>query len=356
MAAVLRDGSLNVLPALNSDNMMKRIIIDCDPGNGIPGANTDDGLALALALASPELQTEMITTVSGNTPAETGAGVVRDLLARCGAEIPVYRGAGQALSEPPAAWRQHLDNSVQRLSLAYLWDKVPQPAAFAADKAEAVERIGELICAAPGEITLLVLGPLTNVALAMQRYPQMAESVAEIIVMGGVFCLDDYLKDTNFGLDPEAASQVMNSGAKVTLVPMDVTVNTLLTLPDLARITAAPGPLNAFVHDTLAPWIDYSVLTRGIGGSWIHDALVVAWLLEPQVATAEWFRAGIELHPGITRGKSWRYRPPLRVAVGIDADAGAKVQILTSVDNQRLLNLLERTLSPDGGKPVQPHG
>ena len=325
---------------------MKRVIIDCDPGNGIAGANTDDGLALALALASGDLTVEMVTTVSGNTPATTGARVVMDLARRCRLTIPVYCGAERALCEPQDEWRRQLDTRVDTLALGHLWDSVRPPEVFSAYPRHADVRMAECICASPGEITLLALGPLTNVARALQRFPQMAEAVAEIIIMGGVFHLDEYIKDTNFGLDPEAASLVLNSGAKITLVPMDVTVNTLLTGDDLRRITAGQSPLALFVRETLAPWITYSTLTRHLNGSWIHDALVVAWLLAPQVATAEYFRAGIETRPGLTRGKSWRYRPPLRVGVGIDPDEGADIRILTSVNNTLLLNLLERVLSP----------
>ena len=325
---------------------MKRIIIDCDPGNGIAGANTDDGLALALAFASTELTVEMVTTVSGNTPAATGTRVVTDLIRRCGLPVPVYCGAERALCEPEEEWRQQLDTRVDTLSLGHLWDSVRPPALLSEYPRHAAERMAECICASPGEVTLLALGPLTNIAHALQRFPKMAEAVAEIIIMGGAFHLDDYIKDTNFGLDPEAASLVLNSGAKITLVPMDVTINTLLTQEDLQRITAGHSPLAQFVRETLTPWITYSTLTRHPEGCWIHDALVVAWLLEPQVATSENFRAGIEIRPGLTRGKSWRYRPPLRVGVGIDPAAGADVRILTSVNNALLLSLLERVLSP----------
>nr|MBA2815868.1 histidine phosphatase family protein [Candidatus Pantoea persica] len=103
----------------------------------------------------------------------------------------------------------------------------------------------------PGRDTLEAIGPLTNVATALQRYPAMAE--AEIVIMGGVFALDDCIKDTNFGLGPEAAHQVLHSGAAITLAPMDVTTQTLLTQQDLARITACNSPLANFVLETLRP-------------------------------------------------------------------------------------------------------
>jgi len=324
---------------------MKRVIIDCDPGNGIAGANVDDGLALALAIASPDISLEMITTVAGNTPVDVGYRVAQDLLNRLGLTIPVYKGESQALQEPPEPWRQVLDQRVHQLNLTYLWQGVRQPSAQDTPTHAAVDAIGQLICDNPGEITLVAIGPLTNVARAMQRYPQLAESVAEIAIMGGVFALDDYLKDTNFGLDPEAAHQVLTSGANITLVPMDVTTQTLMTHQDLDRIAQIDKPLARFVSETFRPWIDYSITTRNLPGCWIHDALVVAWLLNQRVATASDYYADVELHAGPTRGKSWRYRQPLRVNVGIPQPAGGLVHVLQTVDNPLLLTMLEQALA-----------
>ncbi|MCH9297524.1 nucleoside hydrolase [Pantoea allii] len=324
---------------------MKRLIIDCDPGNGIAGANTDDGLALSLALASPGLSLELITTVAGNTPSEVGARVAKDLVARLGSAIPVVQGARQALHEDPAPWREVLDKRVEQLGLMSLWQGVPQPAALPADAMDAAQAMGQLICDNPGEFTLIAIGPLTNVALAMQRFPAMAESVAEIVIMGGVFALEDYIKDTNFGIDPDAAHQVLHSGAAITLVPMDVTTQTLLTQDDLTRITRRDHPLPRFVHDTLQPWIAYSMQTRHLAGCWIHDALVVAWLLNQRVAWGTDYRVDIELRPGVTRGKTWRYRQPLRLDVGIPPDSGARVHVLHSVDNALLLSIIEHAFN-----------
>lgn len=323
---------------------MKRLIIDCDPGNGIPGANTDDGLALALALAAPSLNVELVTTVTGNTPSAVGVRVVKDLFRRLGCTVPVVQGALQALREDPAPWRARLDGVLDD-SLNALWHGVREPELTAADGHDAAGAMGQLICDHPGEFTLVAIGPLTNVALALQRYPQMADAVAEIVIMGGVFALDDYIKDTNFGLDPEAAHQVLHSGATITLVPMDATTQTLMTHQDLQRLTASDHPLSQFVRDTLRPWIDYSIRTRHLPGCWIHDALVVAWLLNQRVADGVDYYVDIELRPGATRGKSWRYRPPLRLDVGIPPDTGALVHVMQSVNNPLLLALIEQALN-----------
>ncbi|MBU6520453.1 nucleoside hydrolase [Pantoea sp. B270] len=323
---------------------MKRLIIDCDPGNGIAGANTDDGLALALALASRALAVELITTVSGNTPSAVGARVAKDLLQRLGLNIPVVQGALQALREDPVPWRARLDN-VADPALGELWRGVRQPQTVAADGNDAAGVMGQLICDNPGEFTLVAIGPLTNVAQALQRYPQMADCVAEIVIMGGVFALDDYIKDTNFGLDPEAAHQVLHSGATITLVPMDATTQTLLTHQDLTRLTACDHPLPQFVRETLRPWIDYSIRTRHLPGCWIHDALVIAWLLNQRVADGVDYHVDIELRPGATRGKTWRYRTPLRLDVGVPADAGALVHVMQNVNNPLLLEVIEQTFN-----------
>lgn len=323
---------------------MKRLIIDCDPGNGVAGANVDDGLALALALAAPELSLELVTTVAGNTPSAVGYNVAKDLMARVGREIRVVQGSTQALQEPDAAWRDALDNNVHKRQLAHLWQNVRTPHAFQPPNLHAADAIGQLICANPGEITLVAIGPLTNVALALQRYPGMAAAVSQIVIMGGVFALDDYIKDTNFGFDPEAAHQVLTSGANITLVPLDVTTQTLLTHADLSRIASPGTPLAAFIRETFRPWIDYSMATRGLAGCWIHDALVIAWLLDAGVASATDYFVEVELREGRTRGKTWRYKQPLRLDVGIAAAVGKPVNVLQTVDNRRLLGLIERYL------------
>ena len=323
-----------------------RLIIDCDPGNGVAGANVDDGLALALAIAAPQINLELITTVSGNTPSEVGFSVAHTLVKRLGLDIPIRRGASQALIEPPAPWRDKLDHGVERNGLTTLWQDVPAPKMAKHEAPMAAHAIGELICNNPGEITLVAIGPLTNIAHAIQLYPDLAKSVAEIAIMGGVFNVDGYIKDTNFGVDPEAAHVVLTSGANITLVPMDATTQTQMVHQDLDRIAAINSPLSAYLTETIRPWINYSMQTRNLPGCWIHDALVVAWLLDNSVATTSSLFVDVVLEGKLARGTTWGCDPDnLRLDVGIPRPEGRPVKMLKDVDNKKLLDIIYFHLS-----------
>jgi inosine-uridine nucleoside N-ribohydrolase len=149
------------------------------------------------------------------------------------------------------------------------------------------------------------------------------------------------MKDTNFGLDPEAAHAVLTSGAPVTLVPMDVTTKTQMLHADLDRLASAENVLGRYLEQTIRPWITYSMRTRNLPGCWIHDVLTVAWLLDSSLATTTEDFLDVSLE-GLTRGMTCRYgRNTLRLDVGIPEPKGVMIEILQSVDNQKLLSLIE---------------
>ncbi|HCO9635247.1 TPA: nucleoside hydrolase, partial [Escherichia coli] len=229
-----------------------------------------------------------------------------------------------------------------------LWSNVPAPALCQQVEPHAPEAIGELICRNPGEITLVATGPLTNVAIALQLYPQIVHAVKNIVVMGGVFNVPGYLKDTNFGLDPEAAHAVLTSGAPVTLVPMDVTTQTQMLHADLERLAKTENELSRYLAQTIRPWITYSMQTRNLPGCWIHDVLTIAWLLDPSLATTAEDYLDVSLE-GITRGMTCCYgRDTLRLNIGIPEPKGAQVTILQSIDNPRLISLIEHYIQNYG--------
>lgn len=325
---------------------MKRIVIDCDPGNGIAGANVDDGLALALALAADSIKLELITIVAGNTPRDTGFQVAHQLMQELNQSIPVVKGAAQALLEPAAPWREQLDNNVRKQGLLSLWDSLPPlPPLNDHSAPHAAQAIGELVCNNPGEITVVAIGPLTNIAHTIQLYPDFARSVAEIVIMGGVFQLDSYLKDTNFAVDPEAAKIVIESGANITLAPLDVTTQTLLTHQDLDKLQSFANPLADFIVRTSRPWMDYSIQTRQLAGCWIHDVLCVAKLIDESVVTSSPYIVDVSTARDCTRASSRRWKEgALRLTVGMPPVSHQPVNVMEQVDNQRLLEIIFNAL------------
>lgn len=326
---------------------MKRIVIDCDPGNGVAGANVDDGLALALALAADSIKLELITIVAGNTPRDTGFQVAHQLMQELNQSIPVVKGAAQALLEPAAPWREQLDNNVRKQGLLSLWDNLPPlPPLNDHSAPHAAQAIGELVCNNPGEITVVAIGPLTNIAHTIQLYPDFARSVAEIVIMGGVFQLDSYLKDTNFAVDPEAAKIVIESGANITLAPLDVTTQTLLTHQDLDKLQSFANPLADFIVRTSRPWMDYSIQTRQLAGCWIHDVLCVAKLIDESVVTSSPYIVDVSTARDCTRASSRRWKEgALRLTVGMPPVSHQPVNVMEQVDNRRLLEIIFNALS-----------
>ncbi|WP_306874034.1 nucleoside hydrolase [Arthrobacter bambusae] len=325
-----------------NDNRL-RVILDCDPGNGVPGANVDDGLAIALAIAAESrIDLAAITTVSGNTSSRTGYSVARTMLEDLGVDIPLYCGAERALQEPDGPWRSFLDAPVTDPSLAGLWDGVPYVRDFEPQgSVSAAAVIAQLAFADPGNVTIVAIGPLTNIAHAILVYPELASALKEIVIMGGSFNIDGTLKDTNFGVDPEAARIVLRSGAPITLVPLDASEQTMLTLDDLAELESIDNDLSRCILPWTRAWLKYSSRTRGIPGCWLHDPLAVAILLDRSIAHSKEYMVDVELNGTLTRGRSIRWvRDTLRTAVGVDTSGAQSIEVLTHVDNRKLVRTL----------------
>ncbi|MEU6714355.1 nucleoside hydrolase [Nonomuraea sp. NPDC046802] len=325
-----------------------RMIIDCDPGNSIPASDIDDGLALGLALAAPGVTLEAVTVVAGNTPRDVGVAVARDLLARAGAhDVPIFPGAAAPLVEDPAPWRADLDGRRDTEAARALWrDVVPSSPVDGTGEPSAAVEIVRRVAASPGEIHLVAVGPLTNVAHALQLRPQLAAELASLTIMGGGFAVPDLLQELNFGYDPEAAHLVLTSGAPITLVPYDVTRLTTLTLGDIEPL-AGVGPLADYLAETTRPWIRWVSEARGLPGCHLHDPLAVAALLDPGLVTKRRTRAAVELHGTLTRGRPIAWTRPLR-ATGLRIPDVEPIDVVDSVDNDRLVAFLVDTLVSAG--------
>jgi purine nucleosidase len=246
------------------------VLVDTDVSLGTPGAEIDDGAALIALLRSTGLAVQGITTVHGNVPVELATHNLRRLLSFLGRdEIPVGLGAVLPLLEDPswfAPWQTRYGPTLP-------WpDQPPLPAG--------ANLLVNLIRANPGQITILALGPLTNLALALRLAPDIAGKVQEVVAMGGSFDSHEPAAEFNVRCDPEAAHIVFTAAWPLRLLGLDVTRQVLFSREDFRRLPDA-NPALRLLKSQAPGWIDV-VEEQGweSGGCALHDAVAVAALLD----------------------------------------------------------------------------
>lgn len=320
----------------------RKIIIDCDLGNGIAGSNVDDGLALAVALGSENIDLKAITTVSGNTKNYMAYKATKEFLKNTKYDIEVYCGSPEALIENPKPWREFLDNNVKKSPLFSLWDKKEQFDFDENTEVNAIENMARIIKENPHQITLIGIGPLTNIALLLKTYPWCESLIEEIVLMGGSFNVPFYLKDTNFGIDPEAAYIVLNSKVKVTIAPYDVTTTTMLLHQDLDEIATYNNKLSNYLVKTTRPWLEYSRETRQIPGCWVHDVLTVLYLIDKDLFSYRQANVNIELS-GAFRGRTY-YANLAKNTFDIKLQNEKQTNVITKVNNDLVIKAIKESL------------
>jgi inosine-uridine nucleoside N-ribohydrolase len=295
------------------------IIIDCDPGH-------DDAIALLLALASPELDLLAVTTVHGNQTLEkTTANALRVLELAGRADIAVAAGSDRPLvRDLVVAAHVHGESGLDGPAL-------PPPNTAPAGR-HAVDFMVERIGGSPAPVTLVPTGPLTNVALLLDRIG--GENVERIVLMGGSIAEGNMTPAAEFNVwaDPEAAERVLHFGLDVTMIGLDVTHKALLT-PPIAERLRATGPIGVFVAELVEFFKLYHRDTYGWDGAPIHDAVAVAHLLQPGLIETRYRNVEVELESELCRGRTvvdlWRRTDrPANVHVGVDVDADAFFDLL----------------------------
>jgi inosine-uridine nucleoside N-ribohydrolase len=321
-----------------------RLVIDCDPGNGIPGSDVDDGLAIALALASPEVDLLAVTVVAGNVPVERGVQGALEVLEAAGAgHVPVHVGADRPLMQDPRAWRALLDTRRNDPLAQPLWDGlVLEPSTLSPHPVPAAQALVQLVRDAPGEVTVLAIGPLTNVATAMLLDRDFQHQVKRVVWMGGAFELPDLLQELNAAYDPEATHVVLTSAAPMTVVPLDVTLLTHLHLDELDRLDAVGTPLAHYLARTVRPWVTWLAARFDRDGCPLHDPLALAALLDPEVVRLRTRSVDCELTGRLTRGRTvaWDATNDELLQVVVPRHEARPVQVAHAVDNERFMRLL----------------
>lgn len=269
---------------MTSNAPVRRVILDTDLAMG-EGANIDDGFALALAHADPLIQLDMITTVHGNTDVQSATVLTMLLAEQLGAaDVPIHRGAATPLT------RTNLHRTPSDYVLKLWKSKFSKQALPTTTAAVAIVNH---VMTHPGEITIVAIGPLTNIALALLLEPRLATALNELVIMGGSFFGHTNLwakpGETNVFTDPEAGQAVLRSGVRQRWIGLDVTLQTRLTRARATELEQSDSPFASFAGKSANAYID--VLADRYPGRPIpdscpvHDALAVAAVTLPDVCT-----------------------------------------------------------------------
>jgi uridine nucleosidase len=302
--------------------MSKKIIIDTDPG-------VDDAMAILLALKSPEIEVVGLTTIFGNVHTDLATQNALRLVEFAGRpDIPVAHGAELPLLVPLAGVADfvHGRDGLGNVNL-------PPPQGQAVDM-PAAQFIVETVMAHPGEVTLVPIGPLTNLALALALEPRLAERVAGVVVMGGAATVNGNVTpaaEANIINDPHAADVVFTAAWPLTMVGLDVTMQTIMTDDYMADLGASGSTTAEFICIISRFYRDFHYDTYGLAGMHTHDPSAIAYVIDPTLfatqsgpvrVVTEGIASGqtlLDRRQQWHRANPWTGQPAVNVCVGVDS-------------------------------------
>jgi ribokinase len=267
--------------AMTASAVSRPVVIDTDPG-------VDDALALMLALRSPEFRVELITTVAGNVPVETATNNARHILALAQPSVwPVLaQGAARPLRRPlRTATGDHGSDGLGGLTRLRRQDgslRYPVPQHPVAHR-RTVQRLVQMVETYGNDLTVIALGPLTNIARAVQRAPEIMRQLGQLVIMGGAINVPGNVSpaaEFNIYVDPHAADVVLSAGLPVTLVPLDVTRQVRLTRTFFQETVRGPGSALAQATRQMTRYVLHRSDTPGLA---MHDPLAVAVAIDPSL-------------------------------------------------------------------------
>jgi purine nucleosidase len=317
-----------------------KVILDIDNALTIPAQDTDDALALALALVSPELEVLGCTTSAGNCRTATSTLNTLRLLEAGGVRgLPVAEGHPEALARDREAHFRYLEAKTRGPESRY-WQDLPSPpeTTLTPDPRPAAGFVAECVALYPGEVVFVALGALTNLALALLEAPETAAQLKGLVHMGGSFDPPGgppYKWQTpdipgavwrttlrfNTLFDPEAAAVVLRAGIPTTLVPANVTTQVFQRPLHLEQLASAKTPWHRYLATYARPWVAWSLHERRLPGAHMHDPLTVAVVVDPAFCRFATMDLSV---PVLLSGKGGWLTPdggglPVQVAVEVEA-------------------------------------
>lgn len=294
----------------------RRVVLDCDPGH-------DDAMAILLAAASPAIELEAITTVAGN---QTLAKVTLNARRVCSVagirDVPIAAGCDRPLRRDPIiASEIHGASGLDGVE----WGEPTVDA----DPRHGVDVLIELAEADERPLTVVAVGPLTNVATALDRAPHIVDGLERISIMGGAIGLGNWTPSAEFNIhaDPEAAAAVFASGVPITLVPLEVTHQALATDEVLARIAALDTPVARMSDALMRFFADTYQRVFGFDAPAVHDPCAVAAIIDPTLVPTRLVNVAIDIESDLSAGRTvcdiygtTGRTPNAEVGIDIDVD------------------------------------
>ncbi len=301
---------------------MQNLLIDCDPG-------VDDAIALLLAFGSPELVLRGIVTVGGNVPlvhTQTNARKICELAQV--KDIPVYAGCDRPLLRSlVTAEYVHGATGLGKVAL-------PEPT-IALQTQHGVDFIIETLLVAEAPMTIATLGPLTNLAVALAKSPEIGSKISQVVMMGGATTHGNVTPSAEFNIycDPHAAQMVINSGVPIVMMGLDITHQAIATPERLAKIRQIGEPIGTFVATLLEDYSHHDIQQYGFAGAPLHDPCVIAYLIDPSIFTLRPCFVEVELQSEAAIGRTivdWHHV----------SGKPKNVQVVASIDSDRFYQLL----------------
>ena len=276
-----------------NDKMEKRkIIIDCDPGH-------DDAIAIMMAANNPKLDLLGITIVAGNQVVEKTCQNGLNVCQSLGIKVPVYAGMSLPMvREQVVAANVHGETGLD--------GPVFGPLQIKAEEKHAISYIIETLMASNDDITLVPIGPLTNIAMAMRIEPRIIPKIKEIVLMGGAYAIGNFTPSAefNFYADPEAAHVVFTSGAPIVMMGLDLTNQTVCTEDVIARMESIGNKASALFCDIMKFVLKTQYEEFGLAGGPLHDATCIAYLIEPSFFTSKSMYTAIDIKSELCYGRT----------------------------------------------------